>query len=632
VKVQKYRPITATTRTSYDESSFDFFDSNHKKSLFKGGLKTDPASRYQVLLNEFERSLHDAMIQYMFWKENRLFDRPDGTVPIRDDGMSRSREDERKLRKLAAKQAEAETSAIMEAQDKRATKDIDNLVGKEQSTKRACYTYKMFIDDSLPDSARRLAETILSEIISAQEDEIHLLKERLFDLFIQQKRFRELTKDFNQLETFEGAPDSEGAMDWGNFRIETTEDLLTMHKGLKYGLPFKKKPLVENEDNIQFQGIKYSKSSFDEEEETDEGLEDLEGDEDDDEEEGNDDEDDNEELTEDDWDTIEKKMNDLEVDYDGKEKADSEADACKHVRNHPRVMKDRHSNVRPLLHFTSEKIREGYRVSNAAIRKVDQPIDEALRSQALLEANFHATTDDDFEDGEEENILKALKNDRKIKSIKSLPKKAAAQDSENDHEDFENDEDDDDDFELEDDDEDENDSDDDVMESREDLKAGGSPEELFSSFEDDELRANDEREMEADPLAGGDDDDDDNDDDANADNGANADADADEDFTFDDVEREEEPEEERDEMEDSEEDQNKRDSIMDFESIQPIVDRDGRLWSGVLCSLDMIHRLARGQRSEKYRAFVVIGNGRGSAGYGVSKSQTEEVAINGAAR
>jgi hypothetical protein len=614
VKVQKYRPITATTRTSYDESSFDFFDSNHKKSLFKGGLKTDPASRYQVLLNEFERSLHDAMIQYLFWEENRLFDRPDGTVPIRDDDMSRSREDERKLKKLA--ENEAETSANLEAQvEKSATQDIDNLVSKdsskaaeEQSTKRACYTYKMFIDDSLPDSARRLAETILSEIISAQEDELHLLKERLFDLFIQQKRFRELTKDFNQLETFEGAADAEGAMDWGNFRIETTEDLLKMHKGLKYGLPFKKKPLVENEDKIQFQGMKYDESNLDEEEETDEGLEDLDGDEDDDEE-GNDDDDadDDEDLTEEDWDTIEKKMNNLEVDYDGKEKAESEADEFKHVRNHPRIMKDRHSNVRPLLHFTSEKIREGYRVSNAAIRKVDQPIDEALRKQAQLEANFRATTDDDFDDGEVENTLKFLKNDRKIKSTKSLTKAAAQAGEDNDHEDFNDDEDDDDDFKLEDDDDEaelENDSDDDVRGSGQDRRAGGVMGEYFGSFEDEEQRANDEREMEADPLAS-----------------------ADENITIDDSELDEAIE-----QEESDEDEEKSESIMDFESIQPIVDRDGRLWSGVLCSLDMIHRYARGQRTENYRAFVVIGNGRGSAGYGVSKSQTEEVAINGAAR
>lgn len=61
-------------------------------------------------------------------------------------------------------------------------------------------------------------------------------------------------------------------------------------------------------------------------------------------------------------------------------------------------------------------------------------------------------------------------------------------------------------------------------------------------------------------------------------------------------------------------------------------DADGRMWSGVILDTDMVQKTMPGNRVGTHRALVVVGNLRGSAGYGMGKGKTTGDALNSAFR
>ena len=75
-----------------------------------------------------------------------------------------------------------------------------------------------------------------------------------------------------------------------------------------------------------------------------------------------------------------------------------------------------------------------------------------------------------------------------------------------------------------------------------------------------------------------------------------------------------------------------KESLTEAEQIFDVIDSDGRAWAGVVIDTDMVQRTLPGGRMGSYRALVVVGNARGSAGYGVGKAQIPSQAVNTAAR
>jgi ribosomal protein S5 len=69
-----------------------------------------------------------------------------------------------------------------------------------------------------------------------------------------------------------------------------------------------------------------------------------------------------------------------------------------------------------------------------------------------------------------------------------------------------------------------------------------------------------------------------------------------------------------------------------LESPTMLRDKEGRLWSGVVLDTDMVQKSMPGQRVGTHRALVVVGNMRGSAGYGMGKGKTSGDAVNAAFR
>lgn len=69
-----------------------------------------------------------------------------------------------------------------------------------------------------------------------------------------------------------------------------------------------------------------------------------------------------------------------------------------------------------------------------------------------------------------------------------------------------------------------------------------------------------------------------------------------------------------------------------LESPTMLRDKEGRLWSGVVLNTDMVQKTMPGNRVGTHRALVVVGNMRGSAGYGMGKGKTSGDAINAAFR
>jgi len=61
-------------------------------------------------------------------------------------------------------------------------------------------------------------------------------------------------------------------------------------------------------------------------------------------------------------------------------------------------------------------------------------------------------------------------------------------------------------------------------------------------------------------------------------------------------------------------------------------DSDGRMWSGVILNTDMVQKTMPGNRVGTHRALVVIGNLRGTAGFGMGKGKTTGDALNAAFR
>ncbi len=63
-----------------------------------------------------------------------------------------------------------------------------------------------------------------------------------------------------------------------------------------------------------------------------------------------------------------------------------------------------------------------------------------------------------------------------------------------------------------------------------------------------------------------------------------------------------------------------------------LTDSSGNVWSGVILDTDMVQKTTPGQRVLSHRALVVVGNNRGTAGFGMGKGQTPADALNSAFR
>lgn len=68
---------------------------------------------------------------------------------------------------------------------------------------------------------------------------------------------------------------------------------------------------------------------------------------------------------------------------------------------------------------------------------------------------------------------------------------------------------------------------------------------------------------------------------------------------------------------------------IDFDPVTR-TDRDGRVWSSAILNADVVQKTMPGGRVNTHRALVVIGNMRGSAGYGMGKAQTPADAVTNA--
>lgn len=63
-----------------------------------------------------------------------------------------------------------------------------------------------------------------------------------------------------------------------------------------------------------------------------------------------------------------------------------------------------------------------------------------------------------------------------------------------------------------------------------------------------------------------------------------------------------------------------------------LIDRDGRVWSGIILDEDTTQKILPGNRIMSYRALVMIGNMRGAGGFGVGKAATADKAVEAAFR
>eukprot|EP00595_Chromulina_sp_UTEXLB2642_P001191 CAMPEP_0196763470 /NCGR_PEP_ID=MMETSP1095-20130614/4123_1 /TAXON_ID=96789 ORGANISM="Chromulina nebulosa, Strain UTEXLB2642" /NCGR_SAMPLE_ID=MMETSP1095 /ASSEMBLY_ACC=CAM_ASM_000446 /LENGTH=673 /DNA_ID=CAMNT_0042116705 /DNA_START=730 /DNA_END=2752 /DNA_ORIENTATION=- len=63
-----------------------------------------------------------------------------------------------------------------------------------------------------------------------------------------------------------------------------------------------------------------------------------------------------------------------------------------------------------------------------------------------------------------------------------------------------------------------------------------------------------------------------------------------------------------------------------------LVDDDGRVWSGIILDNDTTQKILPGNRLTSYRVLVVIGNARGSGGYGMGKGTEPSKAVDAAFR
>ena len=72
--------------------------------------------------------------------------------------------------------------------------------------------------------------------------------------------------------------------------------------------------------------------------------------------------------------------------------------------------------------------------------------------------------------------------------------------------------------------------------------------------------------------------------------------------------------------------------IVSLENIDQLIDREGRMWSGVILDTDNVQKTMPGGRVMSFRTLVCIGNLRGAAGFGMGKGDNAQASVHAAFR
>lgn len=71
---ERYSPLVGDLPTEYDrESEVDEFDRFSLRTVLKDYLHADPATRYMIAKNRFERALHDAKVYFYFYIRDLMY-------------------------------------------------------------------------------------------------------------------------------------------------------------------------------------------------------------------------------------------------------------------------------------------------------------------------------------------------------------------------------------------------------------------------------------------------------------------------------------------------------------------------------------------------------------------------------
>ena len=65
---------------------------------------------------------------------------------------------------------------------------------------------------------------------------------------------------------------------------------------------------------------------------------------------------------------------------------------------------------------------------------------------------------------------------------------------------------------------------------------------------------------------------------------------------------------------------------IDLEDVDSLTDKDGHVWGGFVVDTDVVQKVTPGNRIMRYRTLVVVGNLRGSCGFGVGKAEEIQMA------
>ena len=65
---------------------------------------------------------------------------------------------------------------------------------------------------------------------------------------------------------------------------------------------------------------------------------------------------------------------------------------------------------------------------------------------------------------------------------------------------------------------------------------------------------------------------------------------------------------------------------IDLEDVDSLTDKDGHTWGGFVVDTDVVQKVTPGNRIMRYRTLVVVGNLRGSCGFGVGKAEEIQMA------
>lgn len=65
---------------------------------------------------------------------------------------------------------------------------------------------------------------------------------------------------------------------------------------------------------------------------------------------------------------------------------------------------------------------------------------------------------------------------------------------------------------------------------------------------------------------------------------------------------------------------------IDLEDVDTLTDKDGHVWGGFVVETDVVQKVTPGNRIMRYRTLVVVGNLRGSCGFGVGKAEEIQMA------